>query len=47
MVKVKEVNPDLYYPLTKSLKVDKKELIRQANELVNVKENCKQKKLII
>ena len=40
-VRVIEVDPDSYYPLTKSLKVDKKALADQANEHIRENENNK------
>ena len=45
LVQTFEINPDTYYPLTKSLKVDKKDLTRSANELVSELEENKRKKL--
>lgn len=42
-VKVVEVDPTVYYPLTKSLKVDKKALGKKANEYVDTTEKSKEK----
>ena len=43
LVKTVEINADTYYPLTKSLKVDKKNLKNRANELINNLEDSKGK----
>ena len=45
LVQTVEINPDTYYPLTKSLKVDKKELRRRAKELVSELDDIKIKKI--